>query len=299
MQKKVFNQGDVIIRQGEPGESFFQIESGQVTVVVRQGQEEKCIASLKEGDFFGEMAVLERYPRSATVIASKDRTIVSEIPGGEIEDYFTQQPEKIIELFCHLGDRLRTLTDDYNEASQVYAEMCSEENNPKSESLGKRIEHVLGRFFGGSGDAISAETLRAMEMADYTKGYSNETTAYKANTIIFREGEPSRFLYAIHWGKVGIYTGYGTPDQKLLTDLTVGKFFGEMGMIEDVPRSATAVALEDNTTLEIISKDDLKDLFTKNPPKVEMILMNLSFRLRKRTIEYTALCQKISEKQGA
>ena len=299
MQKKVFNQGDIIFRQNDPGRSFFQLESGKVKVVVQQEGEETCLTELKAGDYFGEMAVLEGYPRSATVIALEDGTEVLEIGRNELGEYFDGQPDKIYELFCHIGNRLRALTDDYKEASAVYEEMCVNDGKPKSEGLGKRIDKVLSRFFGNKKDTISAETRLAMEQADFTKGYSNETVAYKANTVIFKEGEPSRCMYAIHWGTVGIYSGYGTPDQKLLADLSGGKFFGEMGMIEEKPRSATAVALENNTTLEIIGKEDLKELFTKNPPKLELILQNLSYRLRRLTIEYEALCEKISEKQRA
>ena len=272
---------------------------GAVKVVVNQGEEEYFLSELKEGDFFGEMAVLESYPRSATVIALKDGTTVSEIPGRELDEYFTRDPEKIIELFRHISNRLRAATDDYNEAYAVYEQMCAGEAAPQSEAFGKRVEKLLGRVFSPGKDSISAEAQRAMEEADVSRGYSNDTVAYSANTLIFREGEPIRCLYAIHSGCVGIYANYGTPEQSLLTTLMTGKFFGEMGIVDNMPRSATAVVLEDNTTLEMIGMDDLKDLFSRNPPKVGMILQNLSYRLRRRSIEYTELCQKIKEKQGA
>ena len=69
-------------------------------------------------------------------------------------------------------------------------------------------------------------------------------------------------------------------------------------MISNEVRSATAVALEDST-LEIIGPDDLEELFTKNPLKVDMLLQNLSGRLRRLTTDYSDLCKKIQEKQGA
>ena len=81
-------------------------------------------------------------------------------------------------------------------------------------------------------------------------------------------------MYDIHWGRVGIYTGFGTSEEVMLTDLSTNHFFGEMGMIEKQPRSATAVVL-DEATLEIIREDDLEDLFEKNPAKIGMILGNL------------------------
>ena len=99
----------------------------------------------------------------------------------------------------------------------------------------------------------------------------------------------------IHFGSVGIYKGYGTPDEKLLAKLSTDEFFGELGMIENVKRSGTAVVLDDETTLEIITPADLKNLFAQNPPKVEMILEHVSYRLRKLTKEYMAACSLVSK----
>ena len=72
-----------------------------------------------------------------------------------------------------------------------------------------------------------------------------------------------------------------------------------MGMVDNAPRSATAVALDDDTTVEIIHPDDFAELFEKNPYKVDMILKHLSNRLRKLTAEYYEVCGKIAEKTGS
>ena len=65
MTKRQFIAGDVIIRQGEPGEEFFLISDGTVEVM-REGHD---VASLGAGDFFGEGAVITGEPRNATVVA--------------------------------------------------------------------------------------------------------------------------------------------------------------------------------------------------------------------------------------
>ena len=298
MQEKVFNQGDVIFREGDYGESFFRIIEGSVEVIIDyQGENEKKLTELGAGAYFGELAVLETYPRSATVIALADQTKVKEISEKEIDDYFTQEPATILELFRHIGARLRTLTTDYEEASAVYEKLSGDEK-VQDEDLKSRISKVLSRFIGRHGQPVSAETQRALENTDFTAGYAKNTTSYAAGTVIFREGEPGRCMYVVHWGKIGIYADYGKPEQKLLTELFPGQSFGEMGMIANEARSATAVTLEEST-LEIIGPDDLEELFKENPPKVDMLLRNLSARLRKLTADYSALCEKIQEKQGA
>jgi len=61
----------VIIRQGDPGDLFYLIRSGAVEVRVHDGNQEKKVAELSEGQYFGEAALLTDEPRNATVIAKE------------------------------------------------------------------------------------------------------------------------------------------------------------------------------------------------------------------------------------
>jgi len=66
-----YNAGDYIFRQGEPGNNFYIIEKGEVEVLRAKNEqgEAEVLAVLKEGEFFGEMALLESQPRVASVRA--------------------------------------------------------------------------------------------------------------------------------------------------------------------------------------------------------------------------------------
>ena len=65
-----YEQGAVILKQGENGIGFFIIESGQVEVRRETGSETVKLAELGAGEFFGEMGLFEDTPRSATVVAT-------------------------------------------------------------------------------------------------------------------------------------------------------------------------------------------------------------------------------------
>ena len=65
-----------------------------------------------------------------------------------------------------------------------------------------------------------------------------------------------------------------------------------MSLIDHERRSATAVAEENGTILEIISAENLQDLFKANPLEVDMILRHLSSRLKKLTIDYVKACDE-------
>ena len=125
---------------------------------------------------------------------------------------------------------------------------------------------------------------------------------FKNGDVIFRQGDPGDCMYDIFSGRVGIYTAYGTPDEKLIAELKAGEFFGEMGLLDKAPRSATVVALED-TLAYVISESDFNDFFMKQPEKALLIMRQLSQRLRKRTEDYIEACRAVhevieNEKQG-
>ena len=121
-----------------------------------------------------------------------------------------------------------------------------------------------------------------------------QTEKFKKNEIIFREGDSGETMYDIISGTVGIYSAYGTEEQKLLTKLTEEAFFGEMGMIEKLPRSATAVALEE-TTVRVITADTFKDYISEKPAKALVVLQYTSNRLRRLSYDYVEACSAIKE----
>jgi len=65
----------VIMGQGEPGDKFYLIRHGEVDVIVEKDGTDQTVASLGEGDFFGEAALLTGEPRNATIRAKTDASL--------------------------------------------------------------------------------------------------------------------------------------------------------------------------------------------------------------------------------
>lgn len=113
-------------------------------------------------------------------------------------------------------------------------------------------------------------------------------------TVIFKQGEFEMKMYNIISGKVAIYTGYGTENEKLLAEMVPGQFFGEMGVVDGMPRSATAVAAED-TQVEVIEQSEFMQYLDENHDKAIAIIKTLSSRLRGLTLDYMEACGTIAE----
>ena len=106
-QERMYHQDTAILREGEVGDSVFLISSGSVQVTLRgTGGPFTPLAVLRAGEIFGEMAVLERKPRSATVLA-KENCLLLEIAGEAMRKLLEAHPEMQVKLYTVARDRLR------------------------------------------------------------------------------------------------------------------------------------------------------------------------------------------------
>jgi CRP-like cAMP-binding protein len=122
---------------------------------------------------------------------------------------------------------------------------------------------------------------------------------FKKGEVIFREGEIGNVMYDILSGKVGVYMDFESDSKRMIAELEAGQTVGEMGLIEVWPRSATAVALEDGTTLAEIGESELQSYFADKPEKLFALMKLLSARLRETTQKYVDVCRIISEREDA
>jgi len=106
-----------------------------------------------------------------------------------------------------------------------------------------------------------------------------EKQQYFAGDCIFEIGDQGDHLYIIVTGKVGISLESKSSDKSYVAILSAGDCFGEMNLLDDLPRSATADVIED-TTLLSLEKTRLRGLIQSYPDMSIGMLRSLSLRLR-------------------
>ena len=106
-----------------------------------------------------------------------------------------------------------------------------------------------------------------------------EWQSYKSGDVIFREGEQSDAAYLIISGNVRIVKAYDTTKPKELAVVGAGEYVGEMGAIDNLPRSASAVA-KDTVMCTPVTPAEFMDMLRKNPDEAIDLLKILFERLR-------------------
>lgn len=119
--EKIHRAGEVIVRQGAPGDELFVIARGQVDVTIHFGTPQQTrVGTLKENDFFGEMCVIEPTNRSATVVAAQS-TLTYSIKSQTLNKLYQLWPEHQTTIMANLSRGLARRVENADPAFGVIA----------------------------------------------------------------------------------------------------------------------------------------------------------------------------------
>jgi CRP/FNR family transcriptional regulator, cyclic AMP receptor protein len=107
MNTKYFKKGEEIIKEGMLSDCAYIIDAGKVEVSKKlQNGKKQIISLLNENDIFGEMGLIDGFPRSATVVALEDCTI-SVMTKGAFNSLAEHNPQALMPILKVLAKRLR------------------------------------------------------------------------------------------------------------------------------------------------------------------------------------------------
>ncbi len=115
LKRTTLQQGEVVFEQDSSGDDLYVVESGQVQVIRRlENGMDELLATLSTGEIFGEMALLEKQPRSARVVADSEVRLLS-ISRQTFDSLVEESPAVAIHLLERISARLR----DRNEQQEI------------------------------------------------------------------------------------------------------------------------------------------------------------------------------------
>ncbi len=284
----IYEKGAVVFHQGDPGDVMYIIQSGAVEVSRIQGEQKVVFALLEQGDFFGEMALIDRRPRSATV-TTISRSRLLPLTRDSLMDRMRSDPGVVLHLLRTLSQRigqssrlLRTMVQG-DEAMLSISEGGQEENaekfkhsdvenSEKTKILSTRETSVLKESLISS--VQEKIVLKAMHFCENQE----RCFRFKAGETIFQQGDLGDSMYIIVEGEVEI-SQRSDNDRYVLARLRPGEFFGEIAIITTQPRTATAISTKD-TLLLPIQQEEFFNRIKVEPDLGLYILQVLIIRLR-------------------
>ena len=141
---KVYAAGEIIFSEGSIGEVMYVIQSGKVKITKRTESEEVTIAILGEAEIFGEMAVFDRLPRSATATAMGDARVLS-VDKKKLFTTINRDPTLVFKMMESMSQRIRRLDGELAKLKKEHTEMsriCVDVDETSALIL-KEAKHVI------------------------------------------------------------------------------------------------------------------------------------------------------------
>jgi CRP-like cAMP-binding protein len=165
--EKKADAGTVIVNHEEPGDVLFVIASGKCKVALYGETGREIILSiLRSGDFFGEMSLLDRQPRSANVIAVEDSVLLG-LDRDAFQSHLTAHPATALAVLAEMSRRLRhadevignlALLDVYARVARAVRELAQKQGEPVEGGLlvkERPTQQEIAGLIGTSRETVS------------------------------------------------------------------------------------------------------------------------------------------------
>ena len=165
--RRFYKSGSVIFYEEDVADHLFIIESGEIKVtMLGEGDREVILSLFGAGECFGELALLDESPRSATVVAQEDTTLVV-IGRDEFHQFLLQNPPVALHLLKILAQRLRksthrieslVLLDVFGRVARLLLERGKEHGTKQPDgalSFPRPTQQDLASMVGSSRETVS------------------------------------------------------------------------------------------------------------------------------------------------
>jgi CRP-like cAMP-binding protein len=260
----IYEPGEAVFRQGEPGDVMYLIQSGAIEYSYLQGDTKQVLTVLGKGDFFGEMALFGHERRPATTTAVQ-RSRVLPLNRAALLEQVRKNPGVAFHLLRGLYLRIQFANRQIQEAvanDEALREALArrEETAPCPEAI------APGRLAGPEPEpaqTVDASAGISMDELVSLWDVDREAIWFEPGQDIYQQGEQADAMYILLSGSAELAMGRGSG-RFVLYPLQSGDFFGESEMLTDLPRSATATAVARAQVLPI-ARDEFAEQIEARP----------------------------------
>ncbi len=169
-REREYPKNSVILFEDDPGDALYIVSSGQVKVVlIGEDGREVILSVLSDGDFFGEMSLIDDEPRSAHVIAMRDSRLLV-LRRDDFQAQIQQHPSVALKVLKVLVQRLRradakigglVLLDVNGRVARLLLDLADESGGPK---ITRRLtHHTIAQMIGSSRETVSRAMRELVE----------------------------------------------------------------------------------------------------------------------------------------
>lgn len=279
----------VMVEGKKDASNFYIILNGKVKVTrenpvgIEDGQ-----SILGPGDFFGVVSCMSGHSRTETAIALTNSSFIS-VDKDQFGFLIQKNPVVAMKIIRFFSKQLR----EFDQAiTRLTLKNMVEEDPAHLFQIGeyylksknyKHAAYALQRYLqycpGGEkrDTAISRlQTIKAPLKVPENPAMKSMNRTYPDNSMIFCENEPGEELYIIQSGKVKITKIVN--DEVLLAVLNAGDIFGEMALLENRPRSASAITFGEAALLAV-NKSNFEKMVAAQPQLATRLIQLLSERI--------------------
>jgi CRP-like cAMP-binding protein len=256
---RTYADGRTLTRAGSRGDAFFAILRGRAELHTPAGR----TRDLEAGDFFGELALIDGAPRTATIVAAGDVSTAC-IQRPALLELLRTEPQIALGLVKGVVAIIRDLEGDALpppvttgvDAAAAEAADPLEELSQAGRDRTSRAHSALLAASLLAGVPLFAE-LPKRRLAKVAR--IAEVRRYQAGALVARAGARGGVFHLVVGGRAQAVTR-----DRRTNVIETGGYFGELALLDGAPRSATVSALDDLVTLGI-TRSDLMRLLREEP----------------------------------
>src|SRR5258708_10892069 len=141
-----FKTGDMVFTYGDPGDSLYVIRTGEVEVFFKDDTGERIVLeTAREGDFFGELSLLDNGSRTASVIATRDVEALR-VDRSDLDHLLRLHPEAALDLLTAMGKRMRVTAELLRHPASRNVNVAAEDLRTAVWKAADWIAVVIGRI---------------------------------------------------------------------------------------------------------------------------------------------------------